>query len=34
MGYVDEDTMSNWYQEQVEIIGRWDKGEELSAELT
>lgn len=29
MGYVEEKTMGNWYEEQVEIVERWYKGEEL-----
>jgi phosphoglycerate dehydrogenase-like enzyme len=29
MGYVEEGTMNNWYEEQVEIVERWHKGEEL-----
>jgi len=29
MGYVEEETMNNWYDEQVEIIERWHKGEQL-----
>jgi phosphoglycerate dehydrogenase-like enzyme len=29
MGYVEEETMGNWYEEQVEIVGRWVRGEEL-----
>jgi len=29
MGYVEEETMGNWYDEQVENIERWHKGEEL-----
>lgn len=29
MGYVEEGTMHNWYEEQVEIVERWHKGEEL-----
>jgi len=29
MGYVEAETMSNWYDEQVEIIERWHKGESL-----
>jgi lactate dehydrogenase-like 2-hydroxyacid dehydrogenase len=29
MGYVEEETMGNWYDEQVEIVERWLKGEEL-----
>jgi len=29
MGYVEEETMANWYEEQVEIVERWHKGEEL-----
>lgn len=29
MGYVEEEVMTNWYAEQVEILERWLKGEEL-----
>jgi lactate dehydrogenase-like 2-hydroxyacid dehydrogenase len=29
MGYVEEETMGNWYEEQVEIVERWWRGEEL-----
>ena len=29
MGYVEEETMNNWYDEQVEIIEKWHKGEPL-----
>jgi phosphoglycerate dehydrogenase-like enzyme len=29
MGYVEERTMGNWYEEQAEIVERWHKGEEL-----
>ncbi|KAE8451417.1 hypothetical protein EG329_004046 [Mollisiaceae sp. DMI_Dod_QoI] len=29
MGYVEEETMANWYDEQVENIERWHKGETL-----
>jgi len=29
MGYVEAETMGNWYDEQVEIVERWQKGEEL-----
>lgn len=29
MGYVEEETMNEWYAEQVEIVERWHKGEEL-----
>jgi phosphoglycerate dehydrogenase-like enzyme len=29
MGYVEEHTMGNWYDEQVEIIERWHKGQDL-----
>ncbi|TVY54147.1 Glyoxylate reductase [Lachnellula cervina] len=29
MGYVEEETMGNWYEEQVEILERWFRGEEL-----
>jgi len=29
MGYVEEQVMGNWYDEQVEIIERWHKGQEL-----
>jgi phosphoglycerate dehydrogenase-like enzyme len=29
MGYVEEEVMGNWYEEQVEIVERWHKGEEL-----
>ena len=33
MGYVEEQTMGNWYEEQVEIVERWHKGQELLNEL-
>lgn len=29
MGYVEEETMANWYEEQVEIVEKWVNGEEL-----
>ncbi|KAH6681301.1 D-isomer specific 2-hydroxyacid dehydrogenase [Halenospora varia] len=29
MAYVEEETMSNWYEEQVEILERWRDGKEL-----
>jgi lactate dehydrogenase-like 2-hydroxyacid dehydrogenase len=29
MGYVEEEVMGMWYEEQVEIVERWYKGEEL-----
>ncbi|KAL5315171.1 hypothetical protein ACEPPN_017822 [Leptodophora sp. 'Broadleaf-Isolate-01'] len=29
MGYVEEETMNNWYEEQVGIVGRWHKGQDL-----
>jgi lactate dehydrogenase-like 2-hydroxyacid dehydrogenase len=29
MGYVERETMNNWYDEQVEIIEKWHKGEPL-----
>ncbi|CZR54942.1 probable glyoxylate reductase [Phialocephala subalpina] len=29
MGYVEEETLGNWYEEQVENVERWHKGEEL-----
>ena len=29
MGYVETETMNNWYAEQVEIIERWHKGQPL-----
>jgi hypothetical protein len=29
MGYVEEETMGLWYEEQVEILERWHKGESL-----
>ncbi|TVY80624.1 D-3-phosphoglycerate dehydrogenase [Lachnellula suecica] len=29
MGYVEEETTGNWYAEQVEIVERWSRGEEL-----
>jgi len=29
MGYVEEETMGNWYDEQVEIVEKWHKGEPL-----
>jgi lactate dehydrogenase-like 2-hydroxyacid dehydrogenase len=29
MGYVEEEVMTNWYAEQVEILERWLKGEPL-----
>ena len=29
MGYVEEETMHNWYDEQVENIQRWHQGKEL-----
>lgn len=29
MGYVEEETMGLWYDEQAEILQRWHKGEEL-----
>jgi lactate dehydrogenase-like 2-hydroxyacid dehydrogenase len=29
MGYVEEEAMGNWFDEQVEVVQRWHKGEEL-----
>ncbi|KAL2060087.1 hypothetical protein VTL71DRAFT_9909 [Oculimacula yallundae] len=29
MGYVAEETINNWYEEQVEIVGRWQNGQDL-----
>ncbi|KAI9047461.1 hypothetical protein LZ554_008180 [Drepanopeziza brunnea f. sp. 'monogermtubi'] len=29
MGYVEEETMNNWYKEQVDIVQRWHNGQEL-----
>jgi phosphoglycerate dehydrogenase-like enzyme len=29
MGYVEEETLGQWYEEQAEIVERWHKGEEL-----
>lgn len=29
MGYVEEEIMGRWYDEQVEIVDRWHKGQEL-----
>ncbi|PMD14985.1 hypothetical protein NA56DRAFT_664312 [Hyaloscypha hepaticicola] len=29
MGYVEEDAMGQWYEEQAEILESWHKGEEL-----
>lgn len=29
MGYVEEESIGNWYDEQAEITRRWHKGEEL-----
>jgi phosphoglycerate dehydrogenase-like enzyme len=29
MGYVEEEGMNNWYEEQAENVERWYKGEEL-----
>ncbi len=29
MGYVEEETMGNWYEEQVEIAQRWYEGKDL-----
>jgi lactate dehydrogenase-like 2-hydroxyacid dehydrogenase len=33
MGYVEEETMNNWYKEQVEILKQWHRGGELSQRL-
>ncbi|KAK8058000.1 hypothetical protein PG994_008448 [Apiospora phragmitis] len=33
MGYVEEGTMASWYEQQVENILRWEKGEPLKAEF-
>jgi len=33
MGYVDGDTMSNWYKEEVENVKRWDTGNGLLYEF-
>lgn len=33
MGYVEEQTMRNWYEEQVENIERWHTGKELLVPL-
>jgi len=29
MGYVEEEAMGQWYEEQAEILERWHEGEEL-----
>ncbi|KAK0130458.1 hypothetical protein ONS96_000977 [Cadophora gregata f. sp. sojae] len=29
MGYVEEGTMNSWYEEQVQIVDRWHKGQDL-----
>ncbi|CAM6094533.1 unnamed protein product [Calypogeia fissa] len=29
LGYVEEQTLNNWYDEQAEIIERWHQGREL-----
>ncbi|CZT46723.1 probable glyoxylate reductase [Rhynchosporium secalis] len=29
MGYVEEETMNSWYEEQVEIVKRWQNGQDL-----
>ncbi|KAL2270797.1 hypothetical protein VTJ83DRAFT_168 [Remersonia thermophila] len=33
MGYVEESTLDAWYDQQVENLLRWEKGEELSVKL-
>ena len=33
MGYVEEATLSAWYDQQVETLQQWEKGEELSQRL-
>jgi hypothetical protein len=33
MGYVEEEVMASWYEEQVKNILRWQKGEELLVPL-
>ena len=34
MGYVEAEGLGGWYEEQVEVLGRWVKGEELVNVLT
>ncbi|KAK1777991.1 D-isomer specific 2-hydroxyacid dehydrogenase [Copromyces sp. CBS 386.78] len=33
MGYVEEDTLSGWYDQQVQNLERWVKGEQLALSL-
>jgi phosphoglycerate dehydrogenase-like enzyme len=33
MGYVEESTLDAWYDEQVENLQRWERGEELTTRL-
>ncbi|KAK3497314.1 uncharacterized protein B0T23DRAFT_410737 [Neurospora hispaniola] len=33
MGYVEEDTLSGWYDQQIENLEKWVKGEQLSLSL-
>ena len=33
MGYVEEDTLSGWYDQQIENLERWVKGEQLAFSL-
>lgn len=33
MGYVEEDTLSGWYDQQIENLERWMKGEQLAFSL-
>lgn len=33
MGYVEQDTLEGWYEQQVENIQRWEKGEPLMLSL-
>jgi len=29
MGYVEEETMHEWYEQQATAVGRWIRGEEM-----
>lgn len=33
MGYVEEETLSAWYDQQIENLGRWERGEPLALSL-
>jgi hypothetical protein len=33
MGYVEESTLDAWYDQQIENLLRWERGEDLEVKL-